>query len=216
MSLAHVHGVLLDSRAKGSARLVLGILATYANEKHYTWPAVPTIALLANQSERQVQNDLRKLVNELKELEVVARGGGRHRTTKYRITLQTYSPFQFSKKVKSMKGVFRQMPQIRPTEQTVNPSSPEGVTPDASVCLVAFNLYSEEEREIIEIYHSKLVARGGGWLRVTMFTEEVRKAIALHPFEEWGELLEEYATDPECWPERKTLVRLAWHNHNGQ
>jgi hypothetical protein len=127
MSLAHVRGVMADSRAKGSARLVLLILATYANGKHRTWPSVATIALTANLSERQVQHDLRKLVQELHELEVDTPGGGRNRPTKYLITLKTCSPLQLTEKVKSMKGVLRNKRKLRSTEQTVNRSSPEGL-----------------------------------------------------------------------------------------
>jgi hypothetical protein len=130
MSLAHVRGVLLESNAKGSARLVLAVLATFADKGHCAWPAVATIAFMANLSERHVQNDLRRLV-ELKELEIVRLGGGRNRPTWYRITPQPCSPFQFSEKVKSMKGVSRKKVQARFTGQTVNPFSPEGIRRDA-------------------------------------------------------------------------------------
>jgi hypothetical protein len=125
--LPDIRGVLVNSHARGSARLVLAILATFADKKHIAWPSVATIAHMANLSTRQVQLDLRKLVNELKELEVASPGGGRNRPTKYLITLQTYSPFQFSEKVKSLKGVSKEKRLTCSTGQKVNPSSPEGL-----------------------------------------------------------------------------------------
>jgi hypothetical protein len=126
-ALQQIRGALAHSRAKGSARLVLVILATFSDTKHCTWPAVATIARMANLSERQVQTDLRKLVEELNELEIVSPGGGRNRPTLYRITLHTCSPFQLPKKVKSTKGVSREKLAARITGQTVNTPSPEGL-----------------------------------------------------------------------------------------
>ena len=208
-----MRGALIHSRAKGSTRLVLTILATFADNHRCAWPAVATIAELANVSERRVQTALADLVK-LREIEIITPGGGRNRTTKYRLTLQTCSPLQLAEWVKSLKGVSRVLRPGAFTGQRVNTSSPEGVGGHgAARAVVGLSLYSEEEREVIELYHSKLVALRRGWLGVTMFTQALREAIAMLPKEDWQELFSECANAPDTWPERKTLVRLAWHNY---
>ena len=211
-----VRGVLTGSGAKGSTRLVLTILATYADAKGCACPAVGTIAALANVSVRQVQLDLRKLT---KCGEIVAEriGGGRKRTTIYRITLKPCSPFQLAEKVKSMKGVSRHFQPGAFTGERVNTCSPEVLRGHgASRAALSLSLYSQHEREIIELYHSKLVGLGRGWLKVTTFTEPVREAIALFPLNDWRELFDAYANAPDTWPQSKTLVRLAWHHYHGE
>ena len=114
-ALAQVRGVLGQSRSKGSARLVLTILATHTGKTQDAWPSVPRLAYLANISERQVQFNLRELMD-LKELEIACPGGGRHRTTTYRITLKPFSPNQLSETVKSMKGVLQEKRRLRSPE----------------------------------------------------------------------------------------------------
>lgn len=213
MSLAHVRGVLVESQAKGSARLVLLILATYANEKHRAFPAVETIAALASVSVRMVQKDLKKLVG-LNEIRVHRPGGGRNRPTVYEITLNPCSPFLLAGKVNSMKGVYRVSPKVPITEQRVNRDSPEVLKAHGAGRAVSFfSFYSEEERAVIDLYHTKLVKVTTGWLRVTKFTQKVQEAIALCSLEYWQEFFEDIAEMPDEWPEQRTFVRLAWHIH---
>ena len=210
MSLSNVRGVLTGSGAKGSARLVLTILASFANERQC---ARPSVATMANVSPRQVQLDLRKLV-QLGELAQVSAGGGRNRPAEYRITLQTCSPIQLPERVKSMKGVSSRNAGSPAKGETVKTCSPEVLgAHGATRAVFSLSSYSEEERTVIDLYHAKLVNVTSGWLPVTMFTPKVREAIALHSPKAWESLFEDYAHSPQEWPERRTLVRLAWHNY---
>ncbi|QIF05188.1 helix-turn-helix domain-containing protein [Roseimicrobium sp. ORNL1] len=70
MSLEAINAVLKHSKAKGSTRLVLVILAHHGNKDqgHKSWPSVATIAEEANITERHAKRILRELNEELKEL----------------------------------------------------------------------------------------------------------------------------------------------------
>lgn len=211
MSLSTVRGVLVGSRAKGSTRLVLVILATFANGGGICYPAVGTIAQLANVSTRQVQHDLKDLVA-AGELTVVAVGGGRNRTTRYKITPKPCSPNQMTERVKSMKGVSGKSGGNGVQRETPNTSSPEGGRGHgAGRTVPSLSLYEEEERKIIGLYHAILATPGSGWLPITMYTDAVRKVLKYRSFEEWREFFEQARNEPEEWPERGTLVRLHWN-----
>ena len=223
MSLALVRGVLTTSKAKAATRLVLVILASYANEKRRSRPSVATIAALANVSGRCVQLALKELLK-LGEVRIETNGGGRNRPTVYEITAKSCSPFELTEKVKSMKGVSDSDSKIHSPGETVNTSSPEGVYAEKASTLSlpknghalrdadSFSLYSEEERRVIELFHSILVSLGAGWLEVTKFTKTVRAVIAKLSFERWQGMLAAAAKNPDNWPKgHKTLVRLYWH-----
>lgn len=213
MNLDHVRGALVHSRAKGSSRLVLTILATFADNQRCAWPAVSTIAALANVSERRVQTALAELVGR-REIEIITPGGGRNRPTKYRLTLQTCSPFQLTERVKSLKGVSRQRAGRCSKGERVNPYSPEVLKAHgATRAVFLLSSYSEEERAVIDLYHGKLVNVTSGWLSVRIFTKAVREAIAHRSLPQWREFFEDYAQKQEEWPDRRTFVRLAWHNY---
>jgi hypothetical protein len=202
---------MVSSEAKGIARTVLFALATFSDASGYAHPAVQTLAILARCSERAVQKALRQLTA-AGEIVVLRKGGGRNRPTVYQITLHPCSPFQLGKKVKTLKGVLNQEGGRRATEERVNPCSPEGIKEHGTGSADS-SLYTEEEEEVLDLYRAKLVSLDCGWLDVDRFTEEVVKAIATRSsIEEWEELFDEMREDSELWPDRKTIVRLAWDN----
>lgn len=75
------------SRAVGPARAVLTIIATYADDHGVAWPSLDTIADGSGLSVSTVQRAIRTLVDDLGELSVTRRGGGRGCSTRYRITI---------------------------------------------------------------------------------------------------------------------------------
>lgn len=79
--IAHRY-VIQTSNARGSPRMVLAVLAEYANDHGICWPSVETIAKGAQLSQRQTQRALRKLVA-ADEVFILQAGGGRKRTTRY-------------------------------------------------------------------------------------------------------------------------------------
>lgn len=63
MGYKTVEQVMLRSTQKGAARLVLMVLATFANDTTgRAWPSVPTLAKKCNMCDRQVQMALTKIV----------------------------------------------------------------------------------------------------------------------------------------------------------
>jgi len=86
MSHKVVRKVLEQSRARGSARMVLVVIAEHANHQgQRSFPGIPTISREANLSERQTYRALRKLVNS-GELEI-QKEKGPHGTNLYRVPL---------------------------------------------------------------------------------------------------------------------------------
>jgi hypothetical protein len=85
MSLRHILGVFDHSEAEHGARLVLLVLAEYANEHDESYPAVDTIARRAKLSRRSVQANLRVLAEsgEIVELD----GQSRYKTARYQLTV---------------------------------------------------------------------------------------------------------------------------------
>lgn len=83
MSLTVLNEVLDSSRTKGSARLLLVVLAEQAHEDGLTWPGIPRLARRVGTSERNVQYLLRDL-EESGEL-IIERGAGRGNTNEYRV-----------------------------------------------------------------------------------------------------------------------------------
>jgi len=78
--------VLRNSKATLGSRLVLLVLADYADEEGGScWPSVKTIARETLLSERQVQYNLRHL-QEIGEITVEEKGGGR-KSTRYRVSM---------------------------------------------------------------------------------------------------------------------------------
>lgn len=101
MSVEAVRHVLEQSQTKGAQRLILIVIAEHADSNGIAWPSVQTIARLAHCSERFVQ----KTIKALKSSElVIAKGGGRGRSNRYRIPLERVnhsSPFTESERVNS-------------------------------------------------------------------------------------------------------------------
>ena len=62
MSIAAVGAVLDHSEAKGNARMVLLVMANYANEAGHCWPSVKSVAKRCNCPERSVHRSLAALV----------------------------------------------------------------------------------------------------------------------------------------------------------
>lgn len=86
MSNDAITAVLSRSQSKGSARLIMIILADYANEDGTAWPSASTLAVKSNMSKRNVMTTLSKLEKsgELKRL-----GSGVRGVVKYHITVVT-------------------------------------------------------------------------------------------------------------------------------
>ncbi|AWN22188.1 hypothetical protein DKM44_02185 [Deinococcus irradiatisoli] len=82
MSWQATEAVMQTSRATGSARLVLMVMATFADEQAEAWPSAETVAERAALSERQTRTVLAGLVK-AGELIITRPGGGRQTTTKY-------------------------------------------------------------------------------------------------------------------------------------
>jgi len=82
MSWQATEAVMQTSRATGSARLVLMVVATFADEQAEAWPSAETVAERAALSERQTRTVLAGLVK-AGELIITRPGGGRQTTTKY-------------------------------------------------------------------------------------------------------------------------------------
>jgi helix-turn-helix protein len=86
VSFKTVETVLEHSKSRGSARMVLVVIAECANhEGSDAWPAVETIAHRAGISRASVYRQLKTLA-ELGELEVDSKGG-KHGCNRYRVTL---------------------------------------------------------------------------------------------------------------------------------
>lgn len=62
--MGHIRWVLEHSDSQNAQRLVMVVLALYANEEHVSYPAVGTVADLTRLSERSVQYALRALVDD--------------------------------------------------------------------------------------------------------------------------------------------------------
>jgi hypothetical protein len=86
VSNAAITRVLDKSKSKGTARLVLLILADYANEDGTAWPSTVTIAQKANTTKRNVLKTLSILE---KEGEITRLGTGMRGVIKYHITVAT-------------------------------------------------------------------------------------------------------------------------------
>jgi hypothetical protein len=101
VSVEAVRHVLEKSKTKGAQRLILLVIAEHADRNGIAWPSVETIARLANCSERYVKETIALLqTGEL----VLERGGGRGRSNRYRIPLETVnsgSPFTNLERVNS-------------------------------------------------------------------------------------------------------------------
>lgn len=90
MSFRTVEAVLERSRSRGSARMVLVVIAECANhDGSEAWPAVETIAHRAGISRASVFRQI-KALTELGELEVESKGG-RSGCNRYRVTVQEAS-----------------------------------------------------------------------------------------------------------------------------
>src|SRR5437879_5273234 len=87
MSIKVMSLVWEHSRATGGDLLVLLAIADHAHDDGGgAWPSVETLAKMARLTERQVQRALRHLERDLHELGVTY-GGGRRKTSRYRIRL---------------------------------------------------------------------------------------------------------------------------------
>ena len=83
MSIQVLNEVLDSSRAKGTHRLLLVVLAEQAHEDGLTWPGIPRLARRMNTSERNIKYLLQDL-EQTGEL-IVERGAGRGHTNQYRV-----------------------------------------------------------------------------------------------------------------------------------
>lgn len=83
MSIAVINEVLDSSRSKGTARLLMVVLAEQAHEDGLTWPGIPRLARRMNTSERNVQLLMREL-EDMGEL-IVEQSRGRGNTNEYRV-----------------------------------------------------------------------------------------------------------------------------------
>lgn len=86
MSNGAISAVLDRSQSTGTARLILVILADYANEHGVAWPSTVTLAQKANTTKRNVLKTLSKLEIEG---EIVRVGMGIRGVIKYRISVVT-------------------------------------------------------------------------------------------------------------------------------
>lgn len=85
MSIRVMSLVWEHSKQQGSALLVLLAIADFADDDGYCYPSVERLAHKSRMSVRNVRYILRQL-EESGEL-VIERGGGRHRTNRYRVML---------------------------------------------------------------------------------------------------------------------------------
>ena len=75
------------SKAEEGARLVMLALADFSNDDGECWPSIPQLAKKSRLSDRQVQRILRSL-EIAGEIEVEHSSGGRHKRSRYWITVQ--------------------------------------------------------------------------------------------------------------------------------
>jgi hypothetical protein len=90
--IVHWRELLMATPRLTSVDVAVGhALASFVNGTGECWPAVATVAAKAHCSERHARRSLRKL--EALDLVVSDRGGGRHRTNRYRLNADTVSAF---------------------------------------------------------------------------------------------------------------------------
>lgn len=94
---------MANSYSTDSTRVVLLTMAEHADKAGECWPSVSRIARLSNLKDRQVQRRLKQLV-EMQELEIVEKGGGRNKPTRYRITVSYSTPFHDAKGCHDLPG----------------------------------------------------------------------------------------------------------------
>jgi hypothetical protein len=120
--------VLRNSKATLGSRLVLLVLADYADEDGGScWPSVKTIAKETLLSERQVQYALRNL-EQIGEIAIEEMGGGR-RSTRYRICMGGAQNLHPSS---NGRGATHFTPEVQPTAPDPPIEPPEEQTPAAA------------------------------------------------------------------------------------
>lgn len=128
MSVEHMVRVLKHSESEHGARLVMVVLANYANDRDETYPSVPTIGHEAKLSDRAVQNALRKLLDEgeIKLLDGLSRWG----TKRYELTVKTGGAESAGGAESDAVGVQNEVSQTAPNPTTLfNPTTNTTPTP---------------------------------------------------------------------------------------
>ena len=87
MSIESVRSVLESSKAKGSERLLLLVIAEHADKDGIAWPGNELLARESAMSKRQVQRLIQSLVDK-KELDIVQEGDGRGNKRIMRVSIK--------------------------------------------------------------------------------------------------------------------------------
>ena len=181
------------SKAKGSTRHVLMVLADHVNHARrdcLVWPSVATIARKCGLSERTVQGCLKELIA-LGELVVVKKGGGRNYSTLYRINLKTPQNTTGFKDIASKQNV----PDGRsetPQNLSLNPADP-APEPEGTEIRT-----SEAARLAIEHYRGEASKAGWKGLRRVQ-GERLRKLEAIlaeYGLEDWCRAVSSICDNP--------------------
>lgn len=112
MSIKVMTHVWESSAALGNRRLVMLALADFANDDGWCWPSIPILANKTRVSERTVQRILREL-EKAGEIQVVE-GGGRGKSSHYRVLTKPRQPVTLSEKGDN------------PAQETVTPEAQKG------------------------------------------------------------------------------------------
>jgi hypothetical protein len=219
VSLRATRAVWKYSEQKGGTRLTLLALADVADEEGLAWPSVATLADMTRLTERAIRYALSELVAS-SEVEIVEQGGGRHRTTCYKIALldavsvQGLHPSD-SETLQSLQPHEGENPAIRDTE-TLQSAPERGQSATPKPCNLrrkGCNLRPERGQSATgkganfapyPIKNDQLTAangsreRGMGGIAAAAPFDVAKRSIAEHP--RWDDL----ASYASCWADFNT------------